>query len=213
MHYKLTSQQAHAPNHTLSIRCPHCGQNGTFESIHSVNDIFIPNNNGTFFGQRRCPNSTCYGHVFFIYERASSTTYSYPPESIELNKNNIPDRVLYTIEEAATCYVHGCYVAAAIMIRKTLEEIALDKGAEGKNLFSKLKDLGTKILVPKELLEAMTELRLLGNDAAHIEAETFNEIGKSEVEISIEFTKEIIKEVYQYEGLLSKLRSLKKQVP
>ena len=57
----------------------------------------------------------------------------------------------------------------------------------------------------------MQELRLLGNDAAHIEADTFEKIGKDELEISIEFTKEILKAVYQYESLLEKLRSLKKE--
>ena len=57
----------------------------------------------------------------------------------------------------------------------------------------------------------MHELRLLGNDAAHIEANTFEQIGKEELEISIDFTKEILKAVYQYESLLERLRSLKKQ--
>jgi hypothetical protein len=56
----------------------------------------------------------------------------------------------------------------------------------------------------------MQELRLLGNDAAHIESQTFNEIGKNEIEVSIEFTKEILKAVYQYENLLEKIRGLKK---
>ena len=69
--------------------------------------------------------------------------------------------------------------------------------------------MGTKIVIPRELLEGMQELRLLGNDAAHIESQTFNEIGKNEIEISIEFTKEILKAVYQYESLLDKIRSLK----
>ncbi len=96
------------------------------------------------------------------------------------------------------------------MLRKTLEEICADRGATGKTLYARLQDLGTKIVVPKELIEGMQELRLLGNDAAHIESNTFDEVGKNEVEISIEFTKEILKAVYQYESLLGKLRSLKK---
>lgn len=96
------------------------------------------------------------------------------------------------------------------MIRKTLEEICSHEGSTGDNLKKRLKELGSKIMIPKELLEGMDELRLLGNDAAHIEANTFEQIGKTEIEISIEFTKEILKATYQYEGLLSKLRSLKK---
>jgi hypothetical protein len=96
------------------------------------------------------------------------------------------------------------------MIRKTLEEICTDRNAAGDNLKKRLKDLGTKIFIPKELIEGMDELRLLGNDAAHIESQTFDQVGQTEIEISIDFTKEILKGVYQYEGLLAKLRGLKK---
>ena len=69
-----------------------------------------------------------------------------------------------------------------------------------------------KILVPLEVpLEGMDDLRLLGNDAAHIESKSFEQIGKDEIEISIEFTKEILKAVYQYSHLLSKIKGLKKK--
>ena len=60
------------------------------------------------------------------------------------------------------------------------------------------------------MFEGLHELRLLGNDAAHIEAKSYNEIGKDEVEISIEFAKEILKAIYQYEHLLAKIKGLKK---
>jgi hypothetical protein len=95
------------------------------------------------------------------------------------------------------------------MIRKTLEEICIERGATGANLFKKLQDLGGKILIPQELLTGMNELRLLGNDAAHIDAQTFSEIGKEEIEVSLEFSKEILKAVYQYENLLQRLKKLK----
>lgn len=65
------------------------------------------------------------------------------------------------------------------------------------------------ITLPKELLEGMNVLRLLGNDAAHIESKTFDTIGKAEVEAAIEFTKEILKAAYQYSKLLEKLSALK----
>ncbi|MEJ7644319.1 MAG: hypothetical protein WKF87_06970 [Chryseolinea sp.] len=57
----------------------------------------------------------------------------------------------------------------------------------------------------------LDELRLLGNDAAHIEARVFAEIGPEEIKISLEFTIEILKAVYQYEALVAKLRGLKKR--
>lgn len=132
-----------------------------------------------------------------------------PSETIPFDKENIPNGVLEAFEEAIKCHANSCFIASAIMIRKTLEEICQDRGAKGKNLNLRLNDLGDKILIPKELLEGMNDLRLLGNDAAHIEAKTFNEVGKEEIEISLEFTKEILKAVYQYDNLLQKMKALK----
>ena len=96
------------------------------------------------------------------------------------------------------------------MVRKTLEELCSDRSATGKNLKDRIRDLGKKIVLPNELLEGLDDLRLLGNDAAHIESQEFNKIGQDEIEIGIEFAKEVLKATYQYSALLSRLRSLKK---
>ncbi|TCK85554.1 DUF4145 domain-containing protein [Albibacterium bauzanense] len=206
MIFKLTGLIQNSNGTRISTRCPHCGHNGTFESVGAD----IQNNNKTF-GLRRCPNGKCFGHLFFIYNNQSSELIiTHPSDTIPFDKENIPDKVLNAFQEAIISHSNNCFIASAIMIRKTLEEICVDRGATGKNLYARLQDLGTKIVIPKELIEGMQELRLLGNDAAHIESNTFDEVGKNEVEISIEFTKEILKAVYQYESLLSKLRSLKK---
>jgi hypothetical protein len=73
-----------------------------------------------------------------------------------------------------------------------------------------LRHLGTKTLLPQELLDGLDDLRLLGNDAAHIESQEFNSVGREEVEIGIQFGKEVLKAVFQYSDLLAKLRSLKR---
>lgn len=70
--------------------------------------------------------------------------------------------------------------------------------------------LGQNVLVPKDLLDAADELRLLGNDAAHIKAKNYDAIGKDEAALAIELAKELLKAVYQYTSLVSKLRALKK---
>ena len=207
MKYSIINTQASSGTR-ISTRCPHCRHNGTFESIG--NDINENASNLTF-GLRKCPNRHCFGHLFFVYDRnIGDLILTYPSETIPFNKDGIPENVLNAFEESVVCHSNNCFVASAIMIRKTLEEICNDREANGKNLYKRLDDLGGKIVIPKELLEGMQELRLLGNDAAHIESQTFNEIGKNEIEISIEFTKEILKAVYQYESLLEKIRGLKK---
>ncbi|WP_111956532.1 DUF4145 domain-containing protein [Chryseobacterium lathyri] len=200
----------------ISLKCPHCGHYGTFQSlVHGPHDILTVDNfsDKYYLGIRRCPRNECNGHLFFIMNNFSDLIFTSPSDTIPFDQENIPSNIAEAFREAIICHSNNCFIASAIMIRKTLEEICEEREAEGKNLFVRLKDLGTKILIPKELIDAMDELRLLGNDATHIEAQTFNEIGKNEIEISIEFTKEILKAVYQYESLLSKLRNLKATRP
>ena len=191
----------------IAIRCPNCGHNGTFKNLGQ--DIYEQNLD-LWFGQRKCPNPKCKGHIFFISDPKSNVQRTYPSDTISFEKTGVPAPILNAFQEAITCHSNQCFTASAIMIRKTLEVICDDRQATGKNLKSRLQDLGGKIMIPKELVEGMDELRLLGNDAAHIEAKTFDQTGKDEIEISIEFTKEILKAVYQYDDLLSKLRKLKK---
>ncbi len=81
------------------------------------------------------------------------------------------------------------------------------------NLKERIRDLGTKIVLPKDLLDGLDDLRLLGNDAAHIESQEFNKVGQEEVEVGLELAKEVLKAVYQYSALLSRLRGLKKPSP
>jgi hypothetical protein len=84
-----------------------------------------------------------------------------------------------------------------------------ERNAPGTNLKERLRSLGTKVVLPRELLDGLDDLRLLGNDAAHIESKEFDSIGREEIEIGIQFTKEVLKAVFQYSDLLAKLRSLK----
>lgn len=198
----------------IATRCPHCGHFGTFEEL-AIGDIEVVSKTSKitnyYMGIRRCPNENCKGHLFYIKNYNGELIFTSPSESIPFDRENIPTSVLAAFDEAIRCHSNSCFIASAIMIRKTLEELCHERNATGKYLKDRISNLGTVILIPKELLEGMDELRLLGNDAAHIEANTFSEIGKEEIEISIDFTKEILKAVYQYESLLNKLKSLKEK--
>jgi len=117
---------------------------------------------------------------------------------------------LRSFEEAITNHANQCFRSAAIMVRRTLEEICADRNAPGANLKARLASLGSAIVVPKELLEAADELRLLGNDAAHLEAQIYDDVGKEEVDVAIDLCKELLKAVYQLSSLVQRLRQLKK---
>ena len=166
---------------------------------------------GPKLGHRRCPNLECRAHVFVIVEDSNDVIASYPPERIDFDATNLPPEVQAALEEAITCHANACYKAAAMMARKTLEELCDKQEAKGDNLKDRIRNLGTKAVVPKELFDGLDDIRLLGNDAAHVVSKDYEDIGEEEVDIGILFTKEVLKAVYQYSALVAKLKSLKKQ--
>lgn len=195
----------------LSLPCPHCGRNGTFEPIPNIQDLHVPPKH--WLGQRRCPNPECQAHLFYIAGDKHQVLRTYPPLRIDFDSAGIPDRLRKSLLEAITCHAEECYVAAAIMVRRCLEELCDDRKAQGSNLKERIAALRTTVVLPKALFDAMDELRLLGNDAAHIEAKVFDQVGKPEIEAAIEVTKEILKAVYQLDSLVKKLQALKGRVP
>ncbi|MEJ2905066.1 DUF4145 domain-containing protein [Pedobacter panaciterrae] len=210
MSYFNIANAVPSPTHVkIQSDCPNCSKASSFDPV-GINDIVTATHN---FGIRRCPNPNCKAAVFFINGKTTGNfnfLLLYPSTKIAFSKEGIPESVLKSFEEAIVCHSVQCYMASAIMLRKTLEEICHDQNATGSNLFKRLENLSSIIVVPKELIEATHELRLLGNDAAHLDNQTYAEIGQEEIEISIEFTKEILKAVYQYQDLLGRLRAMKK---
>jgi transcription elongation factor Elf1 len=192
---------------TVSFRCPACTHVAVFDPLVGLNDVVVL---GYFLGQRRCPNVACNAHVFVVLDSQQRLLATYPPVLLDFDAENIPAQLVATFQESLTCHANECYTAAAMMVRKTLEQLCLERGATGQNLKQRIADLRTKVILPSALLDAADSLRLLGNDAAHIEAQTYNDVGKKEVELAIALTREIMKSLYQYQGLLEQLNSLKK---
>lgn len=202
---------------TINIRCPKCSHHGAFEALsYEVVDAtwvkFVSSEgkrtpSTTKAGMRMCPNKQCAALVFYVLTGDDLLTY--PPEVIDFDSSNLPNNILSSLEEAIKAHAAGCYRASALMVRRVLEELCEDKQAEGKNLLQRLDSLRSTVIIPSELLQAADELRLLGNDAAHIKAKDYDSIGAEECELAIELTKELLKAVYQYTSLVSKLQALK----
>jgi hypothetical protein len=208
-HLTLRSISTEPPRDTvLSVRCPACGQRGTFEALEGLNDLSDSNQVCTF-GQRFCPNDRCRAHVFFVMQQRNLVAL-YPPVRLTFDSSALPDAVKSSLEEAISCLAAGCYRAAAIMVRRTLEALCEDHAVEGPNLKSKITALGNLVVLPNALVEGIDHLRLLGNDAAHLESKAFDTIGQAELEVAIRFTKVVLRAVYQYAGLVDELKSLQK---
>ena len=157
----------------VKLRCPICRHQGIFSAIgaqdlrwsqHDTDKGKKSNVVHNFqVGVRRCPGRDCLAPVFVILKQGELVT-SYPPEVLDFDTTNIPPVIAETMGEAVKCHASECFKAAAIMVRRTLEEISSDRGATGTNLKARIKDLGNKIVMSKELLDAANELRILGND-------------------------------------------------
>jgi hypothetical protein len=151
---------------STSLRCPGCGHERTFEVLINTSSDFVLD--GVIrLGERRCPNVDCRA-VLFIVWKSNQIIRTYPAPRIEFDKTNIPPPIVSALEEAIICHSDECFITAAIMVRKCLEELCRERGAQGKDLKQRIRDLGTKIILPHDLLNGLDDLRLFGNDAAHI---------------------------------------------
>ena len=205
---------------SINVRCPACRHVGSFSNV-GLNDVSsavvekqadgrrVPIGITTF-GIRVCPNTACNSVLFVARQSSGEGAVTFPPEVIDFDASNLPPRILASLEEAVKCHASGCYRASALMVRRTLEELCEDKKAFGPNLKARVAALSAVAIIPTELLNAADELRILGNDAAHIEAKDYDKIGEEEAELAIELAKELLKAVYQYSSLLTRLTALKK---
>lgn len=178
----------------ISIRCPSCRHQGMFCGLEGLLDSHWSNGEGRenglgdlhyYVGLRRCPNLEC-AAVVMIGGSSDDALTVMPPEIIDFDATSLPADIRSTLEEAINCHAAGCYRASALMVRRTLEELCDDKSAGGGNLKARISALSSVAVIPTELLSAADELRILGNDAAHIEAKDYDKIGKEESELAIE---------------------------
>jgi hypothetical protein len=212
---QIRAVNTHAPT-IIPLVCPACRREGNFQPLGQDLSLHLQptppkGNKFVVVGHRQCPNFSCATHVFIVYEDGTQQLLStYPAGRIDFDTSGVPQRASSAFDEALTCAANECYVAAGMLIRKTLEAVCEHHAAKGTTLADRIADLKTKVILPSILFEAMTHLRLLGNDAAHIDARTFDSVGKDEIAAAIELTKEIIKSTYQYKDLVGKLTALKK---
>src|SRR5579863_7861726 len=115
----------------FALGCPECGLGGIFEPIQGVSDLHVP---GYWLGHRQCPNPACSAHIFFVANDQLEILRTHPPLRVAFDSANIPEGIKKALSEAVTCEAEGCHAAAAIMVRRTLEELCEDRKAKGGDL-------------------------------------------------------------------------------
>jgi hypothetical protein len=100
---------------------------GTFEPFLNIQDLLVQQPSPTtILGQRRCPNPECQAHLFFTFQN-NKLLVSYPPELIDFDPVDLPQPVLKSFEEAISCHLTSYFIAAAMMVRKTLPSVTYNR--------------------------------------------------------------------------------------
>lgn len=192
----------------ISFRCPACHQIGVLERFGSDHRFLVPGDS-VVIGERRCPKEDCHQLIVIWSKLDGALLNSYPPERLDIDTSDIPHEVVECLEEAMTCHADGCHRAAAMMVRRAIEVACDLNEAEGSNLYERVEALGAKAVLPKDLLDGMHNLRLLGNDAAHVTAKDYDNIGDEEIRVALEVVSEILEALYQHRSLVARLAGLK----
>lgn len=209
--FKISNPRGMPPATTdVNAVCPGCQQNTRFVPIggEDIEEDVSFGGPRLRLGYRKCPDPDCSTVIFFM-ARQGRVLQIYPTR-INFDTQRIPDEIVSTMDEALTCFNNECYRAAGMMLRRTLEELCHQQQVEGENLLKKIEALREKIILSTELFKGLHDIRLLGNDAAHIEAQNYEDVGKEELEVAIEFTRELLHVVYQSSIITDKLAALKK---
>ncbi len=226
--YKPSGKFIAAKAFRINLRCPHCNKEGIFDPIDNIQDALFPRaykydgplkealqSGADMFaiGIRSCPNSKCRGAVTILAEvtPASETLVASSPQIlIHFRSENIPSNISESLKEAVVSNGAHAYRASTLMVRRALELLCEAKGAKGGNLKERIGNLTNFVTLPPALLEAADELRILGNDAAHVNAHEYDNISKEHSDVAIELAKKILESVYQHDDLVARLRNLKK---
>lgn len=159
---------------------------------------------------------TCEGPIFVVQEPHPDGDLSEPAQLYPAQRGSAihgaPKKVRGAFLEAVRCFERGsANTATAIMCRQTLEAICNEHGATGRTLAAKLKMLHANDSIDETLLAWATELRGLGNEAAHGDGE----VSRQDAKDALEFTEAMLGYIYTYRqnfDLFKSRRAAEKQV-
>jgi len=151
-------------------RCPHCG----IANPNLPTQWIIATTNHSGRGQRNwhvyiCQN--CGGLVLAASPEGKAGTVSeiYPDRSMETFEFEYLDGdVRDDFQEALKCFSYNCFNAFAAMCRRTIQSLAEQLGAKGKDKVTKqiveLKDL---LSIDDETYQILEQIIITGHDGAH----------------------------------------------
>lgn len=208
----------------VSFLCRHC-------NVHSRSDVIISapyveemehapgqTHLGPEYRYRLVRCSHCYDLSLLMAMRYASVgdadyfdndvaVYPAPPRRMS---SAVPKKLQECFLEARTCYEARAYTASAIMCRRSLELLAVERGVAEKNLAQsllKLKDNGD---IDQRLYDWCNQLRLVGNEAAH---GVGSDTSQADAKDMTDLAEAIIDYVYVFQARYEEFRNRRSQQP
>jgi len=174
----------------MSINCPHCGKEqqprivtrdksqayeveelGIKDDPRSRDELFVGFNDYplNMWAIGKCLDHACKG-IFLLTRNVVGNDWEVDvviPHAGTEQYVGAPETVKSAYEQAQISLAAGCSDASAAMCRAALERIAKDKGAKGRMLINKLKDLQEKGILTGVVYNAADRVRDWGNKALH----------------------------------------------
>lgn len=97
-----------------------------------------------------------------------------------------------------------------MMVRKAMEVLCHEKGATRGDLKERIKKIGEDHSLSSTLIDSLTEIRYLGNEAAHPELREYMEISIEEANAGLDVAEYILSTLYGGDLMLERIRALKK---
>ncbi|NHM29916.1 DUF4145 domain-containing protein [Neobacillus terrae] len=201
--------------------CLHCGNKTQMELINSheheegefeYDDEQGPYQIGAYFEKYnfyKCPVCNRFtleleeSNTFYIESNGAmpvTTKILYP--AIETSLSKLPSGVKAAYQAAQKVRnIDGAI--CAIAIRRTLEKMCKDQGVTGRDLYTKLKQLSEKGIIPPILDEMSFLIKDIGNQAAHADEGEFDE---HLINSLLKFTSIILEYVYALPSEIKKIQ-------
>ncbi len=167
-----------------SLNCRNCNQ-----PVIVIEEKFV----GDKPGKENKTSGTVSWHGFFWWP-FPSTHFS----------EEVPVSIQKIIQEVKVTFAAQCYRSSAVMARRALEAITVDKGESEGILVQRIKNLVSSSKIDRNIGDWSTEIRLIGNVAAHFDLA--DDVEKEDANQILLFIDQLINYIYIIPAVVNKRR-------
>lgn len=202
------------------MRCPHCGNRAPHEYLHDevvtwaerledFDDHLFEHRRWALLRCQTCGEASLHSKYLTTGDPTSDPVEAYHVHELELIwpdmrlPESVPETVRSTYREALRVKHHSAN-AFANQIRKSLEAVCEDRGAEGNNLHNMLGNLEAEGHLPSQLGEMTDLIRIVGNAGSHADR---IDVGEQFVEPIDDFFRTAVRYIYELPNQIEELKA------